>query len=139
MRNALLSILFLLIPFGGFSQKNLISYDDVKYLISNNLNHADSFLVAKGYIIFKKDIKKGTRRYRLDFKGGTNSEIGIRQDGKKIFVEIMTNEIDQYNLIKESITQYLNKDVLVGDIQSYNVKDLGTIYISISDTEPYNP
>lgn len=139
MRNVLLSIFFLSIPIWSFSQKSLISYDDIKYLINNNLTRADTFLVAKGYTIFKKDIKQSTRRYRLDFKGGTNSEIGIRQDGKKIFVEIMTNEIDQYNLIKESITQYLNKDVLVGDVQSYNVKDLGTIYISISETEPYNP
>ena len=63
----------------------------------------------------------------------------MRQDGKKIFVEIVTNEIDQYNLIKESIIQYINKDVLVGDVQSYTIKDIGTIYISIYDAEPYNP
>lgn len=139
MRNILVSLFFIFIPLVGLSQKNLISYDDIKYLISNNLFQADTFLVAKGYTIFKKDVNRGTRKYRLEFKSGTNSEIGMRQDGKKIFVEIMTNEIDQYNLIKESIIQYINKDVLVGDVQSYTIKDIGTIYISINDAEPYNP
>jgi hypothetical protein len=44
-----------------FSQKNLISYEDVDYLLHNNINKADTFFVAKEYTLTKKDDKKNTR------------------------------------------------------------------------------
>ncbi len=53
----------------GFCQKSLISYDDIKYLLHNNINMSDTFLVAKGYVIVKKDNNNKTRKYSLTFQG----------------------------------------------------------------------
>jgi predicted house-cleaning NTP pyrophosphatase (Maf/HAM1 superfamily) len=122
-----------------FGQKNLVSYDDIKYLLHNNLLQADTFLMAKGYIIAKKDNNNKNRKYTLTTKSDTYSNINMRSDGKRIFIEIETDEIDQYNLIRESISQYLVKTGTATDVQSYTVKDLGDIYITIDDTVPYNP
>jgi hypothetical protein len=123
----------------AFSQKSLISYDDIKYLLHNNLHQADTFLVAKGYVITKKDNDTKNRKYTLLIQGGTQNTVSMRIDGKKLFIEIETNEINQYNLIRESISQYLLKEAQVSDVQTYSVKDLGNIYITINDTVPYDP
>jgi hypothetical protein len=48
-------VILILSALQGFSQKSLISYDDIKYLLNNNIHQADTFLVAKGYIVTKKD------------------------------------------------------------------------------------
>jgi len=72
-------------------------------------------------------------------QSGSFVNINMRSDGKRLFIEIETNEIDQYNLVRESISQYLDKETMGSGIQSYSVKDLGTIYITINDTVPYNP
>ena len=139
MRRLALSIACLLWSVCCFSQKNLISYDDIKYLLHNNLAYADTFLIAKGYLLAKKDNANKNRTYMLTMKGGTHSSINVRSDGKRLFVEIETNEVDQYNLIRESIAQYLNKDAMVADVQAYTVKDLGSIYITVNDIIPYDP
>lgn len=120
------------------AQKILISYDDIKYLLHNNLNQADTFLQAKGYILSKRDSKNKNREYTITLKQGTHTEISIRSDGKRLFIEIATNEIDQYNIIRESISQYINKYAVAADVQSYTVKDLGDIYITVTDTVPYD-
>jgi predicted house-cleaning NTP pyrophosphatase (Maf/HAM1 superfamily) len=122
-----------------FGQKNLISYDDIKYLLQNNLNMADTFLVAKGYLIAKKDNKTKNRKYSVTFRDGTYSNLDLRSDGKRLFIEIETNELSQYNLIRESISQYLTKDSQIVDVQVYAMKDLGSIYITVNDIAPYNP
>jgi len=70
---------------------------------------------------------------------GNYNNIEMRSDGKRLFIEIETNELNQYNLIRESIQEYLNKEASIQDIQTYTVKDLGTIYITINDTVPYSP
>ncbi|ASU34522.1 hypothetical protein MuYL_2635 [Mucilaginibacter xinganensis] len=122
----------------GFSQKGLISYEDIKYLLNNNIHYADTFLVAKGYTITKKDNGTKNRKYNIIMQGGTQNTISLRADGKRLFIEIETNEVNQYNLVRESVSQYLIKDGMVADIQSYAVKELGNIYISITDTVPYD-
>lgn len=87
-----------------FGQKSLLSYDDIKYLLHNNLNQADTFLTAKGYVISKKDINNKNRKYTLTLPGNTYNNIAVRLDGKRLFIEIETDEPDQYNLIRESIS-----------------------------------
>lgn len=139
MKHIFFGLLFLFCAIQCFGQKNLISYDDIKYILHNNLNYADTFLVAKGFIVSKKDDNKKNRKYTLTLPGGTYDNIELRSDGKKLFIEIETNELGQYNLIRESIGQYLNKDNMVADVQTYAVKDLGNIYITVNDTVPYNP
>ncbi|MDB5090593.1 MAG: hypothetical protein JWR09_4587 [Mucilaginibacter sp.] len=123
----------------GFSQKSLVSYEDIKFLLNNNIHQADTFLVAKGYVITKKDNNTKNRKYALTLPGGTHNNISLRVDGKRLFIEIETNELNQYNLIRESISQYLLKDSMAADVQSYAVKELGNIYITVNDTMPYDP
>ena len=139
MKKLLFVLTFFFCASTAFCQKNLVSYEDIKYLLHNNLMRADTFLVAKGYIISKKDDKSKNRQYTMTLQGGTFVNINMRSDGKRLYIELETNEIDQYNLIRESISQYLIKDAMAVDIQSYAVKDLGNIYITINDTVPYSP
>jgi predicted house-cleaning NTP pyrophosphatase (Maf/HAM1 superfamily) len=139
MRRLLVALCFIFISTTVFSQKSLISYDDIKYLLHNNLLQADTFLIAKGYLITKKDHKNNNRKYALTLPGGTQNEISVRSDGKRLFIEIETNELAQYNLIRESIAEYLDKNAVSADVQSFTVKDLGNIYITTSDTVPYSP
>jgi len=122
-----------------FAQKELISYEDMKFLVENNLGKADTFLMAKGYLLTSANKKNNTRKFTASFKGGTKSNVEMRADGKRIYVEIATNELSQYNIIQNSIAQFLLKDSMVSDVQTYNVKDLGSIYITINDTVPYSP
>jgi hypothetical protein len=139
VKNLFFSILLIFFINTGFAQKTLLSYDDIKYLLHNNLLRADTFLVAKGYIIAKKDYNKKNRLYTMTTQSGTFVNINMRADGKRLFIELETDEIDQYNLVRESISQYLDKDSMAAGVQTYSVKDLGTIYITINDTVPYNP
>ena len=123
----------------SFAQTRLISYDDLKYLLHNNLQKADTFLVAKGYQLKTKNEKTRNREYRLSTEGGTYIDIHLRADGKRLFIELETDEVSQYDLINSSISQYLNKAGSSGDVQAYFVKDLCNIYITINDTVPYSP
>jgi hypothetical protein len=140
MKTIILFMSFFCLSTLSYGQKQLISYEDLKYLIENNLGKADTFLVSKGYTITQINAKKKTRKYAASLQGGTKSQLELRADGRKVFVELETNDISQYNMIHNSIGAFLVTNTSYGDdIQAYNIKDLGTIYISISDTVPYSP
>jgi hypothetical protein len=139
MKNLLLSLLFSCITCVCFGQKNLISYEDIKFLLHNNLQQADTFLTAKGYATTVKNIKTKNRTYKLSIKGGTFVSLSIRADGKKQFMELETNDLEQYTLINNSISQYINTQGSIGDVQTYLIKDLCNIYITVNDTAPYDP
>ncbi|MGZ3757464.1 MAG: hypothetical protein ACXVAY_14400 [Mucilaginibacter sp.] len=139
MKTLFLTITLIFSVFLCFSQSNLVSYEDLKYILHNNLAHADTFFTAKGYALKSKNDKTKNREYSLAIQGGTYVNVHLRADGKKLFMEIETNELSQYNLINNSISQYINKAGSVGDVQTYNVKDLCSIYITIGDTVPYSP
>ena len=138
MKQILLTMLLFCAVQVCFAQKNLVSYEDLDYILHNNINKADTFFTAKGYTLIKKDIKKNTRKYALN-AGGTYGNINLRTDGKRLYVEIETNDIEQYNLIYNSISQYVNKESSANDMQAFNVKGLGNIYIMVTDTTPYDP
>lgn len=138
MRKLILASLFALATLPAFAQQQLLSYDDIKYLLHNNIQHADDFLVAKGYVIKSKNDKTNNRKYGLVIAGGTTNDLAIRSDGKRLYIDLETNSLEQYNLIHESIAQYLQKNGMVADVQTYEVKDLGSIYITINDTVPYD-
>jgi hypothetical protein len=123
----------------GFAQTRLVSMEDVKYLLHNNLLHADTFLTAKGFTVKARNDKKKNREYLLTIKGGTFVNLKMRQDGKKIFIELETNELSQYDLINSSISQYINKAGSIGDVQAYYLKELCNIYITVTDAIPYDP
>jgi hypothetical protein len=139
MKTTLLSMALISSAIFCFGQSNLISYEDMKYILHNNLQHADTFLIAKGYALKSKNDKTKNREYTLPIKGGTYVNLVLRADGKRLFMVIETNEVEQYNLINNSISQYLNKSGSIGDIQLYTVKDLCNIYITVNDTNPYDP
>jgi hypothetical protein len=108
-------------------------------MLHNNLEQADTFLTAKGYVTIAKSIKTKNRTYKLNIKGGTFVKLTMRADGKKQFIELETNELAQYTLINNSISQYINNEGSIGDIQTYVIKDLCNIYITVNDTQPYDP
>ena len=139
MKRLIICLLFIGYSSFCFGQKNLISYEDLKFLLHNNLEQADAFLTAKGYTTTVKNIKTKNRTYRLNIKGGTFVNLSIRADGKKQFMELETNEMEQYTLLNNSISQYINKEGTIGDVQTYFIKNLCSIYITVNDTQPYDP
>jgi hypothetical protein len=122
-----------------FGQKHLLSYEDLKFLLINNLQRADTFMMAKGYSITGKNNNTRNRNYSSASSGNIHDDVNIRLDGKKLFIEIQTNELEQYDLIHNSIAQFIDKNSQIADVQIYVVKDLGTIYITVNDTAPYDP
>ena len=136
----LTAILFMSVPLCfAQQQRNLVSYDDLSYVLTNNINKADTFFTAKGYTLAEQNIKKKTRKYVLKMNGGTYANFSLRNDGRRMYVEIETNEPEQYNLIYTSIASYVNKEVTTPEVQAFTVKDLGNIYVMVNDTMPYNP
>jgi len=138
MKKLLLIIGFTCSALLCFGQKHLLSYDDVKFLLINNLQKTDTFMMAKGYKITSKNTSAKNRSYQ-SINGSSHVDVDVRIDGKKLFVEIQTNELEQYDLIHTSIAQYITKDSMAADVQIYAVKDLGSIYITVNDTTPYDP
>lgn len=139
MKRSIISAVALFFCFTCSAQSNLVSYDDLSYLLHNNINRADTFFTSKGYTLAEKNLKKNTRKYTLAIPGGTYNNINLRVDGRRLFIEIETNELQQYNLIYNSIADYLNKTTSTADVQAYTVKDLGSIYVMVNDAVPYNP
>lgn len=92
---------------------------------------------SKGYSAVKTK-KQGNLKYILTSAGNT-SEIEIRSDGKRVYIYIATDEIQQLNLLNNSIEPYLSSKEENSGILTYKVKDLGNIYITSNDKVPYNP
>lgn len=138
MKKLLLLISFTCSVTLSFGQKHLLSYDDLKFLVINNLQKADTFMMAKGYKFTGKNTSAKNRSYQ-SVTGSSHVDVDIRIDGKRMFIEIQTNEVEQYDLIHNSIAQFISKDSVAADVQTYTIKDLGSIYITVNDTTPYDP
>jgi len=95
-------------------------------------------MMAKGYVIASKNNNTKNRSYKSE-TGSSHVDVDIRLDGKRLFIEIQTNELEQFDLIHNSLAQYINKDGMTGDVQTYVVKEIGSIYITVNDTAPYDP
>ncbi|MFD0794143.1 hypothetical protein ACFQZX_10980 [Mucilaginibacter litoreus] len=139
MKKLLLSGLVLFFTVQAFAQAKLLSYDDINYLLHNNISKADTFFNAKGYTLAKKDEKKKLRSYALNINGGTYNKVNLRSDGKRLYIEIDTNEPAQYNMIYNSIAQYVDKQSTNDDVQLFKVKDVGEIYIMTNDGGALSP
>jgi hypothetical protein len=133
MKKILLTLMLMLPVTLCFAQRGLVSYEDIKFMLHNNLQQVDTFLTIKGYVPVKKDNATKNREYNIIAPGDTHTDINVRLDGKRIFIEIQTNQISQYNAIHDSIIQFLDKNSSVPGVQTYGVKDLGTIYITVED------
>ena len=140
MKKAILLLAITFTSVACLAQSKLLSYEDVKYLIRNDLNQADTFLLAKGYTLKSKNVKKKFSEYTMPREGRTFINVNLRMDGRRMFIEIETTDVTQYNLIYNSILQYPHKFSLTGaDIETYAVKDLFTAYIVVNEVVPYSP
>lgn len=118
-------------------QQKFLSYEDLVYLETNNLQKANDFMQSKGYSPLKSK-KQGNLQFILH-SGGNTSEVEIRSDGKRVYIYIKTDEIQQYNLLYNSIQPYLENTEENSGITIYKVKDLGVIYATSNDKMPYSP
>ncbi|AMR33347.1 hypothetical protein A0256_18930 [Mucilaginibacter sp. PAMC 26640] len=139
MKKFLLTIILVFSAIICFAQSNLVSYDDISYLLHNNINKADTFFTSKDYKVVDKNPKKNIRKYHLAIPGGAYNDVSLRTDGKRMYIEIETNELQQYSLIYNSIADYVKKSNSTPDVQAFAVKDLGSIYVMVNDAVPYNP
>jgi len=139
MKKVLLSLLLSAFAYTGFAQGKLISYEEIQFMMHNNINHDDSLLLGKGYTQKAKNEKKRTREYTLATNRGTFINLSLRADGRRLFMELSTNDIQQHDVLMSSITQYPYKKENMGDMDLYILKDLATIYVTQTENVPYDP
>ncbi|MDT3401424.1 hypothetical protein QE417_000496 [Mucilaginibacter terrae] len=120
------------------AQQNLLSYDDFVFLINNNLQKADDFMQSKGYSKVKTK-KAGNLKYHMALSGSSSTDVEIRADGRRLYIYIATDELQQLNLVNNSIEPFLLSKEDNSGVTNYKVKDLGNIYVMITDKVPYNP
>ncbi|MFD1255500.1 hypothetical protein ACFQ3S_01720 [Mucilaginibacter terrae] len=137
MKKILLVIAFCGLSFPSRAQQKFLSYEDIVYIETNNLQKTADFMLTKGYTALKTK-KADNLKYKLTNDGNT-SEVEIRLDGRRIYVYIATDEIMQVNLITNSIAPFLISKEDISGVINYKVKDLGNIYMMVSDKTPYSP
>jgi len=121
----------------AYGQQKFLSYDDLVYLETNNLQKAGNFMQSKGYSPLKSK-KQGNLKFTLQ-SGVNTSQVEIRSDGRRVYIYIATDEIQQFNLLYNSILPYLESTEENSGITIYKVKDLGIIYTTSNDKVPYSP
>ena len=139
MKKILITAIFSCLTYVGFAQGKLISYEEIQFMLHNNINRDDSLLLGKGYTQKSKNEKKRTREYTLATNRGTYINLTMRADGRRLFMELATNDIQQHDVLMSSIGQYPHKTETMGDMDIYILKDLGSIYITQTENVPYDP
>ena len=139
MKKILITAIFSCLTYVGFAQGKLISYEEIQFMLHNNINRDDSLLLGKGYTQKSKNEKKRTREYTLATNRGTYINLTLRADGRRLFMELATNDIQQHDVLMSSIGQYPHKTETMGDMEIYILKDLGSIYITQTENVPYDP
>ncbi len=138
MNKVLLLGALCLAAFTGHAQQKLLAYDDFVYIINNNLQKSNDFMISKGYTAVKTK-KQGNQKYHLDLPDNSTSDVEIRMDGRRIYIYIATDELQQLNLVNNSIAPYLISKEDISGITNYRVRDLGNVYEQIIDKVPFNP
>nr|WP_294790450.1 hypothetical protein [uncultured Mucilaginibacter sp.] len=139
MKKTLITAIVCCFTYTGFSQGKLISYEEIQYMLHNNINRDDSLLLGKGYTLKAKNEKKRTREYTLATNRGTFINLILRADGRRLFMELSTNDIQQHDVLMSSIGQYPHKTETMGDMEIYVLKDLCSIYVTQTENVPYDP
>jgi hypothetical protein len=139
MKKILITAIISCLAYTGFAQGKLISYEEIQYLLHNNINRDDSLLLGKGYTQKAKNEKKRTREYTLATTRGTFINLILRADGRRLFMELSTNDIQQHDVLMSSIGQYPHKTETMGDMDIYILKDLCSIYVTQTENVPYDP
>lgn len=138
MNKVLLLGALCLAAFTSHAQQKLLAYDDFVYIINNNLQKSNDFMISKGYTAVKTK-KQGNQKYHLDLPDNSTSDVEIRMDGRRIYIYIATDELQQLNLVNNSIAPYLISREDISGITNYRVRDLGNVYEQIIDKVPFNP
>lgn len=138
MKKALLFCALCLAGLTSQAQQKLLAYDDFVYIINNNLQKSDEFMLSKGYTKVKTK-KQGNQKYHLDLPGSSTSDVEIRMDGRRIYIYIATDELQQLNMVNNSIAPFLLSTEDISGITNYRIKDLGNVYEQIIDKVPFNP
>lgn len=139
MKKILITAIISCLACTGFAQGKLISYEEINFMLHNNINRDDSLLLGKGYTQKSKNEKKRTREYTLATNRGTFINLILRADGRRLFMELSTNDIQQHDVLMSSIGQYPHKKETMGDMDIYVLKDLGSIYVTQTENVPYDP
>ena len=90
MKKILITAIFSCLTYVGFAQGKLISYEEIQFMLHNNINRDDSLLLGKGYTQKSKNEKKRTREYTLGTNRGTFINLTLRADGRRLFMELAT-------------------------------------------------
>ncbi|WP_342645071.1 hypothetical protein [Mucilaginibacter sp. CSA2-8R] len=138
MKKGLLLWALCLAALASHAQQKLLAYDDFVYIINNNLQKSDDFMISKGYTKVKTK-KQGNQKYHLDLPGNSTSDVEIRVDGRRIYIYVATDELQQLNLVNNSIAPFLLSKEDISGITNYRVRDLGNVYEQIIDKVPFNP
>jgi hypothetical protein len=139
MKKILITAFISCLTYTGFAQGKLISYEEINFMLHNNINRDDSLLLGKGYTQKSKNEKKRTREYTLATNRGTFINLILRADGRRLFMELSTNDIQQHDVLMSSIGQYPHKTETMGDMDVYVIKDLCSIYVTQTENVPYDP
>jgi len=139
MKKILITAILSCLAYTGFAQGKLISYEEIQFMLHNNITRDDSLLLGKGYTQKSKNEKKRTREYTLATNRGTFINLTLRADGRRLFMELSTNDIQQHDVLLSSIGQYPHKKETMGDMDIYVLKDLGSIYVTQTENVPYDP
>jgi hypothetical protein len=138
MNKFLLAVIFCFCSISVMAQQNLLGYEDLTYIITNNQRQVGDFMESKGYSVLKTK-KTGNQKYTLRLSANTQSDIEIRWDARRVYIYIATDELQQVNLLIQSISPYLLSQEETSGVMNYKVKDLGNIYLMTNDKVPYNP
>ena len=139
MKKILITAIFSCLTYVCFAQGKLLSYEEIQFMLHNNINRDDSLLLGKGYTQKSKNEKKRTREYTLATNRGTYINLTLRADGRRLFMELATNDIQQHDVLMSSIGQYPHKTETMGDMDIYVLKDLCSIYVTQTENVPYDP
>ena len=137
MKKILLLAALCCITLLSYAQQKFLSYEDLAYLETNNLHKINEFMQQKGYSSSATK-KLGTLKFTLQ-SNGNSSEVEIRADGRRLYIYIVTDEIQQVNLLNNSIQPYLLSTEETSGVTILKVKDLGIIYTTVNDKVPYSP
>jgi hypothetical protein len=137
MKKILLLAALCCITLLSYAQQKFLSYEDLVYLETNNLHKINDFMQQKGYL---SSTTKNQRTLKFILQSnGNSSAVEVRADGRRLYIYIATDEIQQVNLLDNSIQPYLQSTEETSGVTILKVKDLGIIYTTVNDKVAYSP
>lgn len=105
------------------AQKQLLSYQDLQYMMQNNATSISSFLQQKDYHLQPSFGDNETRFFTL-YADVDYTDISIKANSRHTYIHLSTTDLPQVELIQKALATYPYKNSKGAKI--YRVKD-GTI------------